>query len=112
MVDRILQRLFALGSSVYLPPELDDEPFFRARYYAVYRFLHRNDVTIVQDRERRYFLWEGGPELRQVGMEELGRLLLAGAILPMSDPQPLPGLYAHMRPVYNPMRRTFEFRRR
>ncbi|EKP95795.1 hypothetical protein [Thermaerobacter subterraneus] len=112
MVESILHKLFAWGCAMYLPPEPEEDAFFRARYYAVYRFLHRNDVTIVQDRERRYFLWEGGPELRQVGMEELGRLLLAGAVLPMSEPQPLPGLYAHMRPVYNPMRRTFEFRRR
>ncbi|ADU51435.1 hypothetical protein Tmar_1322 [Thermaerobacter marianensis DSM 12885] len=108
----ILHRLFAWGNALDLPSLPDDEPFFRAQYYAVYRFLHRNDMTIVQDRERRYFLWEGGPELRRVGMDELGRLLLAGAILPMSEPQPLPGLYAHMRPVYNPMRRSFEFRRR
>ena len=95
---------------MYLPPLPEEQPFFRAHYYAVYRFLQRNDVTIVQDRERRYYLWEGGPDMRQVGMEELGRLLLAGAILPLSDPQPLPGPYAHMRPVYNPLRRNFEFR--
>ncbi|HEY8416076.1 MAG TPA: hypothetical protein VIK99_09935 [Thermaerobacter sp.] len=41
---------------MYLPPEPDHRPFFRAHFYAVYRFLHRPDATIVQDRERRYYL--------------------------------------------------------
>jgi len=95
---------------MYRPPERDYRPFFRAHFYAVYRFLHRADATIVQDRDRRYYLWEGGPNLHFLPLEEIGRLLLAGDILPLSDPQPLPGPFGHMRPLYNPARRGFEFR--
>ncbi|HEY8393532.1 MAG TPA: hypothetical protein VIK92_01865 [Thermaerobacter sp.] len=95
---------------MYLAPKPAGRTSFRAHYYAVYRFLNRCDATIVQDRDRRYYLWEGGRDLHLLTLEEIGRLLLSGTILPLSDPQPLPGPFVHMRPIYNPARRGFEFR--
>lgn len=97
---------------MYMPRWSQLPSLGRAPYYAVYRFLKRRDTVVVQDRGRRYFLWNGGPDLRPVGKREVGRLLLSGAILPLSDPQPLPGLYAHVRPVYCSVHRRLGFRPR